>query len=214
MHACRIAILASDDLGWPAVRQALTAMADVQIAFMTTCPHEMGEWAPSANPDAIITARQVEDELMMPLLRRLRPVLPDTVFIVIAHDYDSTELLALDEVGIAGYLLWKDLYGERLRRYLSAAVGGEVAIVSGAVAGAYIVAQRQRLRQTDAFATSERERAVLRGLTEGLTQEAIASQLRVHPRTVEAAVAHLKRRLGATSEFTLAAQAVRHGLIN
>lgn len=75
------------------------------------------------------------------------------------------------------------------------------------------MAQGWRLEPGPVLELSERERAVLCHLGEGLTQREVARLLGVHVRTVEGVVARLKRELGATSAFTLAVQAMRRGLL-
>ena len=63
------------------------------------------------------------------------------------------------------------------------------------------------------LALSEREAAVVRLLSAGLTDDSIAKRLGVADRTVRRAVAELMSRVGADSRFALAVACVRHGLL-
>lgn len=209
----RVFIIEGEEPGWLAVRRTLAALPGISVAGSAASQRTAAQHVPEICPDAVLAAREVEGESIIPLLRRLRPALPQTTFVLLADDYDPAELLALDDVGISGYLLWRDLRGRRLEIVLHAALVGGVVVISDPVAAAYVMAQRQRLQPEPVPELSERERAVLRHLGEGLTQREIARLLGVHVRTVEAVVARLKRELGATSEFTLAVQAMRRGLL-
>lgn len=213
MDCRRVFVIEGNEPGWPAARRALASLPGICVAGFAASQRTAAEHVPEICPDAVLAARQVEGASIIPLLRRLRPALPQTTFVLLADDYDPAELLALDDVGISGYLLWRDLRGRRLATFLHAALAGGVVIISDAVAAAYVMAQRQRLQPEAVRELSERERAVLRHLGEGLTQREIAGLLGVHVRTVEGLVARLKRELGATSEFTLAVQAIRRGLL-
>ena len=62
-------------------------------------------------------------------------------------------------------------------------------------------------------ALSARERAVLRGLAEGLSREQIAERYRLSRRTVARVVASLEGQLGTTSLFVLGVKATQLGLI-
>ncbi len=209
----RVFIIEGEEPGWLAVRRTLAALPGISVAGSAASQRTAAQHVLEICPDAVLAAREVEGESIIPLLRRLRPALPQTTFVLLADDYDPAELLALDDVGISGYLLWRDLRGRRLEIVLHAALVGGVVVISDPVAAAYVMAQRQRLQPEPVPELSERERAVLRHLGEGLTQREIAGLLGVHVRTVEAVVARLKRELGATSEFTLAVQAMRRGLL-
>lgn len=209
----RVFIIEGEEPGWLAVRRALAALPGIRVAGSAASQCTAAQHVPEICPDAILAAREVEGESIIPLLRRLRPALPQTTFVLLADDYDPAELLALDDVGISGYLLWRHLRGRRLGIFLHAALVGGVVVISDPVAAAYVMAQRQRLQPEPVRELSERERTVLRYLGEGLTQREIARLLGVHVRTVEGVVARLKRELGATSGFTLAVQAMRRGLL-
>ena len=214
MHEHRaVFLIESDEPGWLAVRRAIETLPDTYLAGSASSLDDARALTVHPPPDAIIAARYVDDEPVIPLLRVLRPQLPETTFIIIADDYDDDELLAMGQVGISGYLLWRHLRGARLHAYLQAAIYGDTVVVSDTVADAYVAAERRQLNPEGLPEITERERQILRGLAEGLTQFAIARQIGVGDRTIQANVASLKLKLDANSEFTLAVQAIRRGLI-
>ncbi len=209
----RVFVIEGEEAGWLAVRRTLATLPGVRVVGTTTSQRSAAERIPQLRPDAVLAAREVEGQPIVPLLRRLRPALPRATFVLLADDYDTAELLALDDVGLSSYVLWRHLRGERLGVLLQAALVGGVVVISEPVATAFVLAQRQRLQPDPVRALDERERAVLWYLSQGLTQREIACRLGVHVRTVEGAVARLQRELGATSEFTLAVQAMRRGVL-
>lgn len=213
MQSRRVLLIESDEVGWPSVCRAVESLPDVRVVGSTGNRSEAAKLARTASPDAIVAAWQLEDASVIPLLRQLRPDLAHTTFILLADDYDPAELLALDEVGISSYLLWKTLHGPRLRTHLNAAIWGGAVVISNDVAAAHSAALRHHANPNDAPYIGDRELAVLRGLGEGLKQDAIAAELGVHIRTVESIIAGLKRKLGAFNEFTLCLQAMRAGLL-
>lgn len=209
-----VLLIESDEIGWTAVRQTLHSIPDAQIVDAVRDRSAVIQRALAIKPDVIIAAWRLEDESIIPLLRQLRPELPDATLIVLADGYDIDELLALGDIGISGYLLWRSLLGLRLKARLHAALWHDAVVVTSEVVDAYLLAQRRRWNPSDdALLLSERERMVLRLIAEGLTQRAIANQLDVHPRTIEATIAKLKQRLGANSEANLCVQAMRRGLL-
>lgn len=203
MMSRRVYVLASDKIGWPIVRQAIERLPDCLDVAMTVGSLEAVTPLLRWRPDALLTARWVEGESVIPLLRLVRSRLPNTAFIILADDYALAELYELAEIGGASYLLWKDLSGSNLGAFLNAAIRDRAIVVSNEVATAYVANYSIETIEAHGSLLSDRERVVLRGLGDGLTQEEIALQLQVSRRTVESDVARLKMRLGASSAFAL-----------
>lgn len=65
----------------------------------------------------------------------------------------------------------------------------------------------------DTVRLSQRHRQVLVGLADGLTSGQIAARLKISPRTVEAHIYHVRRRIGGGNRHQLVARAVTLGLI-
>src|SRR3712207_8611823 len=60
-------------------------------------------------------------------------------------------------------------------------------------------------------ALTERERAVLRGLAEGLSDKELAAQLHVSTKTVQFHMTNILQKLGVDSRLQALVVAVRHG---
>jgi two-component system response regulator DevR len=122
------------------------------------------------------------------------------------------ELLAMRGLGIAGYLSWADLDPARVRSAIRAALHGYF-VLGPHVTG---LSPRSLLPQpsSDPLTASltERERAVLRGLAAGMSEQQLANSEGVSTRTVRRIVMDLKAKLGAPSLSALAVSAARLGL--
>lgn len=203
MASGRVYVLASDEIGWPIVRQVIERLPGRLEVAMAMGSREAVTPLLRWRPDALLTGRWVEDESVIPLLRVVRSRLPDTTFVILADDYALPELHELAEIGGTSYLLWKDLSGSNLSVFLDAAIRERILVVSNEVAAAYAASYSIGAIAARGPLLSDRERAVLHGLGDGLTQKEIALQLQVSRRTVESDIARLKKRLAASSAFAL-----------
>ncbi|GEM_PF-2706513 len=203
MSSQRVYVFASDEIGWPVVRRTIERLPDRFEVEMTTGSYAalgpLTRWC----PDVILTGRWVEDESVIPFLRLVRSRLPEASFIIIADDYALHELHEFAEIGGLSYLLWKDLRGPNLRAILNAAIRSQTLIVSRDVAAAYVASHSIQTANIHGLLLSDRERAVIDGLGQGLTQKEVAAQLHVSHRTVESDIARLKTQLDASSAFAL-----------
>lgn len=214
MRARRVLFVRDECFHWTAARAALDAVPAVAVVGEAQTFDEAERLALGLQPDAILTARCLGGQPALPVLARLRPKLPLATFAIIATDYDAAELLAMEDVGVSGYLLWQDLSASMLPHILAAATDTRTVVLNDAVARAFVTAERRRLTcQEPAPAISARERAVLHGLAEGLTTVEIALLLGVTERTVKRAITDLEATLAASDRFTLGMKAARLGLV-
>lgn len=211
---CRTVLLIPDDnIGWHAVGQALTAMPGLRTVVAADAA-EAWERATAQPPSAIVTASQLGNQSAFVLLARLRLVLPGATFVVIAERHQPDELLRISGAGIASYLLWSDLSRTELACTLAAAMSGRFVLLSNAVSAAHIAAERGRYTASDAAPPiTVRERAVLRGLAEGLTQSQIARVEDVSVSTVARDISSLAEKFDASDRFVLGMKAAGLGLV-
>lgn len=133
-----------------------------------------------------------------------------TVQVIALTSFKEEELVqnAL-KAGAIGYLL-KNVSAEKLAQAIRAAHAGR-STLSPEAAQALVHAATQPPRPGHDL--TERERAVLALLVEGLNNTEIAEKLVVSPSTIKSHVSHILAKLGVTSRTEAVAIAVRHQLV-
>jgi DNA-binding NarL/FixJ family response regulator len=150
-----------------------------------------------------------------PLLRDLqRRVSPASTIVVVAARLDPDAFVGLDDLRLAGYLLWGEVSAEAVRHCLAAVIDGNVVIGSRQVARAFVETQCHLTRpRPEAPPLTEREQETLRCLAGGLAHREIAEAEGISPRTVDRIVAILHEKLDAPTEFMLGVKAAQLRLI-
>ena len=195
-------------------RIALDALTAVEIVGDTESLEDAQQLALRLQPEAVLIARSVGGQPALPWRARLRRQLPLTTFAILATDYDAAELLAMEDSGVSGYLLWQGLSEAMLPHILAAATDAHTVVFHEAAVRAFVTAERLRLTEHAPVPTiTERERAVLHGLAEALTTRKIAALLGVTDRTVKRDITALEATLDAPDRFVLGMKAARAGLI-
>lgn len=214
-HQHTVLLLSSDAIGWGELRQLLADLPDVRVVGDTTDPVRARRLAAAHTPDAIIAAATLDGRPVLPLLADLRrSCCPVTKAILVAADYAPDRLRSPEDTGVVGYLLWADLSPAVLRHCLAAAIAGDVILGSGRVVRRFVAGLRgEGPGRLAAVGVTARERAVLGRLAAGHTRAEIAAAEGISVATVKRLIAELETRLDAPTQFALAVQAMRHGLI-
>jgi len=181
-----------------AIRQALTA-PDIEIVGEASSAEEALQVAPMLRPDLLLLDIDLPGLSGLDAVRELAPRLPDTRIVMLTVSTDRRDLIAAMRHGAAGYLT-KDLSGEALLRAVRGLRRGDLPM--SRVHAAAVVEHMARGTQSagpddnsiDSLLSS-RELEVLRLLSDGLTDRAIAGALAISPRTVESHVSSLLRKL-------------------
>jgi NarL family two-component system response regulator LiaR len=182
--------------------------------------------------DLELAGEAASGEAALQLCAQLRPdvvlmdmVMPEmdgaTVTRLIRQQYPAVQVLALTsfkegmlvqnalQAGAIGYLL-KDVSADELAQAIRAAHAGR-ATLSPEAAQALVHAANQP--PAPGFDLTERERAVLALLVEGLNNTQIAGRLVVSPSTIKSHVSNILSKLGAASRSEAVALAVRNKLV-
>ena len=113
------------------------------------------------------------------------------------------------EAGAIGYLL-KDVTADELARAIRAASAGRATLSPEVVEAIVHAAGRPPAPGLD---LTERERAVLALMVEGLNNTQIAGRLTVSPSTIKSHVSSILTKLGVSSRTEAVTLALRHGLV-
>ena len=139
----------------------------------------------------------------------IRDGLPTRVLMLSAFTESGIVYKAL-EAGVAGYLP-KEARREQIADAVLACARGEHVVPPEVAAG---LVSEIRLRATnDAPALTDRERQVLKSISEGKSLPQIASELYLGVTTVKTHVQHLYEKLGVSDRAAAVAEAMRRGLI-
>jgi NarL family two-component system response regulator LiaR len=134
-----------------------------------------------------------------------------TVQVIALTSFKEAELVqSALQAGAIGYLL-KDVTADELALAIRAAHAGR-STLSPAALQAMVRATTQP--PAPGHDLTERERAVLALMVEGLNNTEIAEKLVVSPSTIKSHVSHILRKLEVTSRTEAAALAVRHHLVD
>ncbi len=159
------------------------------------------------DPDVVLVDIRLPSTNGIDLARRIVDGHPDATVVVLSAYDDEDYVRAALSVGASAYLL-KTTPGAELVRAIHDARRGTVVLDTGVVgawsaAGAYDAAG----------ALTARERQVVRLVARGLANKAIARQLSISPRTVEARLNHAFEKLGASSRTELVTVALATGAL-
>jgi DNA-binding NarL/FixJ family response regulator len=176
----------------------------------------VGEAADGAAAEELCT-REQPDVILMDLsmpgvdgveaTRRIRASGVPTTVVVLTSFSERDRILAALDAGAAGYLL-KDAEPDEVIRGVRAAARGESPLHPRA-ARAVLAARRS---PGPAEELTERERAVLRLVAEGLPNKLVARRLEISEKTVKAHLTSIFRRIGVDDRTQAALWAQRNGL--
>ncbi len=134
------------------------------------------------------------------LARRILVEHPDTAVLILSAYDDQTYVRAALAVGVAGYLL-KTAPGDELIRSIRAACETPMAATAGPSGRGEKDATWTPGDSTAPLTAREQE--VVRLVSRGMSNKAIAQELGISPRTVEGHLNHVFEKIGATSRTEL-----------
>ncbi len=152
-------------------------------------------------PDVVLVDIRLPAMNGIDLARRILQDHPETTVLVLSAYDDQTYVRAALAAGVAGYLL-KTTPSDELLRSIRAACDGPKA-VAGSLHRATERRMRPGLPETAIPQLTAREQEVVRLVSRGLSNKAIAHELGISPRTVEGHLNHVFDKLGANSRTEL-----------
>ncbi len=192
-----IRILVADDhaLVREGLRYVLDTEADFEVVAEARNGREAVELALHHQPDVIVLDITMPEETGLKAAERLRELLPSARVLMLSM-HDQTEYVRESmRIGTHGYIL-KNSAGEELRAAIRAVHAGGT-FFSPAVVRKLTGAPPAEVTNAAALldTLTPRERDVLDGVARGLTNKAIAGELGISRRTVEAHRESLMRKL-------------------
>jgi NarL family two-component system response regulator LiaR len=195
------------------VRRGLTAFLmafdELEVAGEAESGQAAIELCAKVKPDIILMDMVMPDMNGAIATRTIREKFPDVQVIALTSFNEEALVKSALEAGAIGYLL-KDVSAEDLAKAIRAAHAGQ-ATLSPEAAQALVPAATHP--PALGFDLTERERAVLALMAEGLNNTQIAGKLVVRPSTIKAHVSNILSKLGVSSRTEAVALALRHKLL-
>lgn len=187
MDTTRLQLLIADDSGpfRVGLRALIKATPDMQLAGEAANGREAITLAERLQPDVILMDLHMPDVNGIEATRQIVRTSPHIAVLVLTMVDDDESLFAAMQAGARGYLLKGAAKSEVLRAIRDAAAGA--AIFSPAIAGRMMTYFSRLSQQRPAYAFPEltaREREILQLMARHQTNQEIATQLHLSPKTV------------------------------
>ena len=136
---------------------------------------------------------------------------PEVKVLILSMEDDPRYVREAFEAGAVGYVLKEAADTELVAAVREVAAGGQY--VHPALGARLVTADAEEQKRAAEDPLSDRERAVLRLLALGHTNQEIASQLYISVRTAETHRAHIMQKLRITTRAELVRYALKQGLL-
>ena len=211
----RIRVLIADDhaLVREGLRYVLDADPLIEVVAEASNGRVAVELALEHRPDVVVLDITMPEETWLKAAARVRELLPAAKVLLLSMHDQGEYVREGVRIGTHGYLL-KDSAGEELRAAIRAVHAGGTFFSPAVVrrlAVAEAVPEHSPALQLELL--TPRERAVLGGVARGLTNKAIAAELGISRRTVEAHRESLMRKLQIHSVAGLTRFALEAGIV-
>lgn len=167
--------------------------------------------ARSVKPDVILIDVVMPDGSGLDAIPTLVKERPETKVLVLSMREDPWYVRKAFAAGASGYVLKEAADVEVVAAVREVARGGRY--VNPKLGARLIAADADVARKAAEDPLSDREHEVLRLLALGYTNNAIATQLFISPRTAETHRAHIMRKLRLSSRAELVSYAIAHRLL-
>jgi DNA-binding NarL/FixJ family response regulator len=192
-------------LVWEGLLVMVRRVPGIELLSAATEPDEAIAHVTEVRPDGILLGTDDEGTAVLELVRGLRHASPESRLVVFGEQPNEEMETQLQRLDAWTYVLWEDLSQEAVTCTLATVLIAGLQVVSRRALEAIVQEPegRRHARHGDLAFTSE-ERALLRGIANGVTQAAVAEQEGLSVRTVRRKYRELRLRLGVESRSELA----------
>jgi DNA-binding NarL/FixJ family response regulator len=179
-------------------REMLADWLGTTPGFSCLSTHSNGlsavEALPSIQPEVVLMDINLPGLKGIECVRRLKPVMPQTQFLMLTVYGDTNSIFQALEAGAVGYLL-KRTSKDELFAALKLVQAGGSPISSGIARRVAQAFQTPRLPTSEDEVLSERERQVIDLLSHGHPEKQIAERLGISPHTVHTYIRRIYEKL-------------------
>lgn len=213
----KIRILLADDhtILRAGLRMMLNAQPDMEVVGEAQDGRQAITEAQRLQPDVVLMDITMPDMNGIDATRQIKRMLPETkVLVLTMHENDEYVFQAL-RAGAAGYML-KEAADTDLISALRVIQSGQFYLspmAQSVMVGDYLQRVRTGEEKDSYSSLTEREREILKLVAEGFTNNQIAEQLVISPKTVDTHRTHVMDKLNLHSRAELVKYAMRRGLL-
>lgn len=208
-----ILLISSPHLNWERLQALLAKQRHAQVVGDVHRHNEAVRIAAAEQPDVIITGSDLPGVPIVALVQELRTASPTSRIVVVGKLLDAVCHIQLTDLGVRGFLLWKDVTEETLWPLLET-VQHDVCVGSTAAVERRGATDHRRGWRTSDIVVGPVEQVVITGLGTELTQREIACQEWVSETTIERLIATLRGKVSVSTTNALCGQAGRLGFLD
>jgi len=208
----RILIIDDHPLFRKGVAQLIAMAPHLQVMGEASNGEQGVAMAKALDPDMILLDLHMTGMGGIETLKAIRDADLDCRVVILTVSDNADDLVAAIRSGADGYLL-KDMEPEDLLTAIDDALNGRTVIgerLNGLLARA--IREEATAKQRDTATLTDREKEILQGLAQGLSNKLIARNLDITEATVKVHVKNLLKKLGFHSRLEAAVWAVGRGV--
>lgn len=200
-----------------ALRLLLETHSEIEVVGEATNGREAVDLAERCKPDVVLMDMVMPGLNGLEATRQLRKRLPSAKVLILTGYVEDEQILAALRAGAAGYVVKRSDVSELLLAIQAVHRGNTYfssSISETMVNNDYLWQARRGEAKTGAEVLTSREREVLQLIAEGYSNQAIAQELFISVKTVEAHKAHIMTKLRAQNRTDLIRYAIRRGIVH
>ena len=208
----RILIIDDHPLFRKGVAQLIAMAAHLEVMGEASNGEQGVAMAKELDPDMILLDLHMTGMGGIETLKAIRDADLDCRVVILTVSDNADDLVAAIRSGADGYLL-KDMEPEDLLAAIDEALNGRTVIgerLNGLLARA--IREEATAKQRDTATLTDREKEILQGLAQGLSNKLVARNLDITEATVKVHVKNLLKKLGFHSRLEAAVWAVGRGV--
>jgi DNA-binding NarL/FixJ family response regulator len=210
MRPVRVVVIDDHEIVRAGINALLGRDGDIQLVGSASTGEEGIELVVQTQPDVAVVDYSLPEMSGIEVCERIVASMPRTAVIVLTTYLNDEVILRSVEAGAQAYV-YKDVEATELKRAIRAVTKGET-VLDPKVAGR-VVNWANKRRIVGAQGLSSQETEVLRCVTRGMTNFAIAEHLQVSENTVKTYLRRIMDKLDCHSRSEAAAIAARKGLL-